>query len=148
MAPGDGELGGAVSRKRGRAAEGGSYNVTCAVGLELHSRIDDFKSNKLQTSTSRDLGVPRYNGLVTFYVLQMLPFSRLSKLDKVRRIWRICNVSFIVKVKVTLIIFYFFSCAEWHREIVYVWDLSIFTSSKLFEHTLEVMPVEHTDVWE
>ena len=32
--------------------------------------------------------------------------------------------------------------------IVYVWDLSIFTSGKLFEHTLEVMPVEHADVWE
>jgi hypothetical protein len=61
------------------------------------------------------------------------------------RIRRICDVSFIVKVNVTLVVVV--SRTEWTGEIIDILGFCIGGGGKFFEDTLEVMPVKHSSRW-
>ena len=94
---------------------------------------------------SRDFRVPCCDGPIALFILHTLSLSRLGKLDKIRGVRWVCDVSFAVKVKVALIIFCFLSCMEWKREMAYILKSSIFRGSESCENTLEIIPIENAN---
>ena len=111
------------------------YMIYCCE--EPRTQIRDRR----QTSTGRDLRsfMPRCRNRALHP-----PSAVALALDRVRRIRRVCNVAFIVKVEINFF-FCFFSRTEWQGEIAYVLDLFIFIGGKSFENTLEVVPVKYAN---
>jgi hypothetical protein len=104
------------------------------------------KWNKPQTSGDRDTRVPCHDGAIALYCLQVLMRPELRKFPKVRRIRRICDVSVIVKVNITLVVVV--SCTKRQGEMINVVDCLIDGGGEFFEDTLDVVPVKHANRWE
>jgi hypothetical protein len=104
---------------------------------QTHARStgSDPSGTSLQTSTGRDTRIPCHDDAIALHCLQALTRPQLREFPKVRRIRRICDISFIVEVNVTIVVI---SCTERQEEIVNVVYCLIGRGGEFFEDTLGV----------